>query len=121
MRQISSSQARRYALAAQGLIDGRPSGRVDVRHFRKVVGRVGLIQLDSVNVFSRAHFMPFFSRLGLYDRDALDAWLWRSGEMFEYWGHEASLIPVDQHRLFRWRMDQGLSWKRLTDLEKDHP
>ncbi len=121
MRQISRSQARRYVLAAQGLIEGRPSGRVDVRHFRKVVGRVGLIQLDSVNVFSRAHFMPFFSRLGHYDRDALDSWLWRSGEMFEYWGHEASLIPVDQHRLFRWRMDQGLSWKRLTDLEKNHP
>ncbi|MFV1960910.1 MAG: winged helix-turn-helix domain-containing protein [Acidimicrobiia bacterium] len=121
MRRISSSQARRYALAAQGFVDGRPSGRVDVRHFRKVVRRVGLIQLDSVNVFSRAHFMPFFSRLGPYDRDALDSWLWRTGEVFEYWGHEASLIPVDQHRLFRWRMEQGLNWKRLTDLEKNHP
>ena len=65
--------------------------------------------------------MPFFSRLGQYDPNALETWLWRSGEMFEYWGHEASLIPTNQHRLFRWRMDQGLNWKRLTDLEKDHP
>jgi uncharacterized protein YcaQ len=121
MRRISSSQARRYALGAQGFIDGRPGGRVDVRHFRKVVDRVGLIQLDSVNVFSRAHFMPFFSRLGSYDRDALDAWLWRSGEMFEYWGHEASLIPADQHRLFRWRMNQELSWRAMKRLQEQQP
>ncbi len=121
MRRISSSQARRYALAAQGFTEGRPGGRVDVRHFRRVVSRVGLIQLDSVNVFSRAHFMPFFSRLGSYDRDALDAWLWRSGEMFEYWGHEASLIPADQHRLFRWRMDQELNWKAMKRLQEQQP
>ena len=121
MRRISSSQARRYALAAQGFIEGRPGGRVDIRHFRKVVSRVGLIQLDSVNVFSRAHFMPFFSRLGSYDRDALDAWLWRSGEMFEYWGHEASLIPADQHRLFRWRMGQELNWKAMKRLQEQQP
>jgi len=121
MRRISTSQARRYALAAQGFAEGRPGGRVDVRHFRRVVSRVGLIQLDSVNVFSRAHFMPFFSRLGPYDRDALDAWLWRSGEMFEYWGHEASLIPADQHRLFRWRMDQELNWKAMKRLQEQQP
>ncbi len=121
MRRISRSQARRYALAAQGFTEGRPGGRVDVRHFRRVVSRVGLIQLDSVNVFSRAHFMPFFSRLGSYDRDALDAWLWRSGEMFEYWGHEASLIPADQHRLFRWRMDQELNWKAMKRLQEQQP
>ena len=121
MRRISIGQARRSALAAQGFTERRPSGRVDVRHFRRVVGRVGLIQLDSVNVFSRAHFMPFFSRLGKYDRDALDRWLWSSGEMFEYWGHEASLIPADQHRLFRWRMDQDLSWQAMRRLQEQHP
>jgi hypothetical protein len=65
--------------------------------------------------------MPFFSRLGSYDRDALDAWLWRSGEMFEYWGHEASLIPADQHRLFRWRMDQELNWKAMRRLQEQQP
>jgi hypothetical protein len=118
---MRNDQARRYALAAQGLTDGRAPGRTDVRHFRKVVDRVGLIQLDSVNVFSRTHYMPFFSRVGPYDLDALDDWLWNSGEMFEYWGHEASLIPSHRHRLFRWRMSQALKWKRFIALEEEHP
>lgn len=121
MRKIRNDQARRFALGAQGFLEGRARGNVDVRHFRKVVGQVGLIQLDSVNVFSRTHYMPFFSRIGAYDRTALDEWMWRSGEMFEYWGHEASVIPTDQHRLFRWRMDQALKWQRLAALEADDP
>jgi len=121
MRRITSNQAKRYALAAQGFSEPRSSGRVDRRHYRKVVDRVGLIQLDSVNYFSRAHFMPFFSRLGPYNRDALDTWLWRSGELFEYWGHEASLIPADQHRLFRWRMDREFTWKAMRRLEEEQP
>lgn len=121
MRTIRNDQARRYALGAQGFIEGRAEGRVDVRHFRKVVEQVGLIQLDSVNVFSRTHYMPFFSRIGPYDRDSLDDWLWQSGELFEYWGHEASLIPSDRHRLFRWRMSQALKWKRLKELEENRP
>ena len=121
MRRLTLDQARRYALAAQGFTVGRPSGRVDRRHFRRVLESVGLIQLDSVNVFSRAHFMPFFSRLGEYDRTALDKWLWRSGELFEYWGHEASLIPADQYRLFRWRMEQNVKWKALARLQEERP
>jgi uncharacterized protein YcaQ len=121
MRRITQDQARRYALGAQGFNEGRAAGRVDARHFRRVVDSVGLIQLDSVNVFSRAHFMPFFSRLGQYDRDALDRWLWRSAEMFEYWGHEASLIPTDRHRLFRWRMNQKLGWRAMTRLQEQQP
>lgn len=121
MRTIRNDQARRYALGAQGFIEGRAGGRVDVRHFRKVVDLLGLIQLDSVNVFSRAHYMPFLSRIGAYDREALDEWLWQSGEMFEYWGHEASLIPSDHYRLFRWRMAEALKWKRLAALEENHP
>ena len=115
MRRITIAQARRYALAAQGFTEPRSSGRVDVRHFRRVLDRVLVIQLDSVNVFSRAHYMPFFSRLGGYDRAGLDQWLWRSGEMFEYWGHMASVLPVSDHRLFRWRMERGYIW---TPAEK---
>ena len=121
MRKMRNDQARRYALGAQGFIEDRATGRVDVRHFRKVIDQLGLIQLDSVNVFSRAHYMPFFSRIGPYDRDALDEWLWQSGEVFEYWGHEASLIPTEHHRLFRWRMARPLQWERLRDLEQNHP
>ena len=121
MRTIRNDQARRYALGAQGFIEGRADGRVDVRHFRKVISEIGLVQLDSVNVFSRTHYMPFFSRIGEYDVDALDDWLWNSGEVFEYWGHEASLIPVEHHRLFRWRMAQPFTWKRLKAIEEEHP
>lgn len=121
MRTIKNDQARRYALGAQGFIDGRAEGKVDVRHFRKIIGQVGLVQLDSVNVFTRTHYMPFFSRIGPYDRDSLDGWLWQSGEIFEYWGHEASVIPSEHYGLFRWRMAQALKWRRLQELEADHP
>jgi uncharacterized protein len=121
VRVIRSDQARRFALAAQGFTDPGPSGRVDVRHFRRVVDRLGVIQLDSVNVFSRTHYMPFFSRLGPYDRDALDRWLWGSGEMFEYWGHEASLNPTANHRLWRWRMNGNWSWDRVAQVKREHP
>lgn len=121
MRQLTKDQARRYTLAAQGFNDGRAEGRVDVRHFRKVIDQIGLVQLDSVNVFSRTHYLPFFSRIGPYDRDSLDDWIWGSGELFEYWGHEASIIPVADHRLFRWRMSRPMKWKRLEALEESHP
>jgi uncharacterized protein YcaQ len=86
-----------------------------------VVDTLGLVQLDSVNVFSRAHYMPFFSRLGPYDRVALDDWLWRSGEMFEYWGHEASLIPMTHHPLWRWRTKAAWRWHRLDEIMKHQP
>jgi len=121
MRRITQDQARRFALAAQGFTDPRPSGRVDARHFRRVVKSVGMIQLDSVNVFSRTHYMPFFSRLGAYDTEALDRWLWGSGEMFEYWGHEASLIRAEDHRLWRWLMNNPVKWKALNEIIRKEP
>jgi uncharacterized protein YcaQ len=121
MRTLTIDQARRYALAAQGFADPRPTGRIDIRHFRRVMDKVGLVQLDSVNVFSRTHYMPFFSRLGPYDRDSLDAWLWGSGELFEYWGHEASLIPVRDHSLWRWRMNGTFNWGSLERMKNEHP
>ncbi|MGD2103356.1 MAG: crosslink repair DNA glycosylase YcaQ family protein, partial [Acidimicrobiia bacterium] len=74
-----------------------------------------------VNVFSRTHYMPFFSRVGAYGRDALDEWAWQSRELFEYWGHEAALIPVDRHRLFRWRMRRPLNWRAMKRLEEEDP
>ncbi|MFP3913583.1 MAG: winged helix-turn-helix domain-containing protein [Actinomycetota bacterium] len=121
MATISADRARRIALRAQGLADPRPDGRVDVRHFRRVMRRVSLVQLDSVNVFTRTHYMPFFSRLGPYDRSALDAWLWGSGELFEYWAHEASLLPVEHQPLLRWRMNGGWHWGRIEKALAERP
>jgi len=121
MRKLSNDQARRMALAAQGFADPRPSGRIDRRHFRRVIDRIGLLQLDSVNVLERSHYLPMWSRLGPYSKVALDQYTARSGEMFEYWGHEASLLPVERYRLFRWRMQELEPWRRVAGVIGGHP
>jgi uncharacterized protein len=121
MRRLSIHQARRLALGAQGFARPRPAGRVDVRHLRRVLGLNAVVQLDSVNVSARAHYLPFFSRLGSYDTDRLDDWLWRSGENFEYWGHEASVMPLEVHRLMRHRMTTAHRWTSVQRLAEEHP
>jgi uncharacterized protein len=118
---ISTDRARRLALAAQGFNDRAPGATPDIRHFRRVLARVGVVQLDSVNVISRAHYLPFFSRLGPYDRDALDRWLWKSGEMFEYWIHEASLAPMDQWPHVAYRMQHSHPWRSIERIIEDRP
>lgn len=87
-------------LGAQGLTGKRPSRRVRDRDFAAYLDRQGVLQVDSVNVFARAHYMPLFSRLGAYDPAALDAFLWgppegHSAHGFEHWGHEAAVMPLD--------------------------
>lgn len=121
MRRFTNGQARRIALAAQGFTEPRPSGRVDVRHFRRVLRKIGVLQLDSVNVLARSHYLPMFSRLGAYDRTALDRWTAASGELFEYWGHEASLLPVDTYPVFRFRMDAMSPWTRVREVLDEKP
>lgn len=121
MRKLSIDQARRIALGAQGFADARPAGRIDRRHFRKVIDQIGLLQLDSVNVLERSHYLPMWSRLGNYSRQALDEFTARSGEMFEYWGHEASLLPVARHRLLRWRMKEMEPWRRVRGVIGGNP
>ena len=73
---VSAAEARRLAVAAQGFGRPRPTGRVDARHLRRAIDDVGLLPLDSVNVFCRSHYVPVFSRLGAYPRDALDRLAW---------------------------------------------
>ena len=115
---MSRPEARRVALAAQGLAAPRPSGRVDRRHLRRVLGHVGLLQIDSVNVLVRSQELPLFARLGPHPRTLIDDAV-RDGELYEYWVHEASLVPTADHHLFRWRSQRPIPWPGLRrELER---
>jgi uncharacterized protein YcaQ len=101
---VSPAAARRIALAAQGFGRARPDA-VGTRQLNLAIQRLGLLQLDSVNVLERSHYLPVFARLGAYDKTLLDKLTFaRRGPYREYWAHEAALIPLDDWPLFRFRM-----------------
>ena len=120
---FTNDAAVRIFLGAQGLAAGRPIGRVDSRHFSKLISRLRLLQIDSVNVVARAHYMPAFARLGNYDRDALDRWIYDGRNMFEYWCHEQSYAPMSFYAMMRPRMEALVDhpWKRIQELRRDGP
>ena len=103
---LSLAEARRLALAAQGF--GRtPRGAVGHKHLQTQIERLGVLQIDSVNALVRSHYLPAFSRLGPYQAEHLDELAWgraRRRRLFEYWGHEASLLPLELYPQLRWRM-----------------
>jgi uncharacterized protein YcaQ len=133
MGSLSHADARRIALVAQGFGSPPPAPLQDIartgrRSIHAAVRRLGAIQIDSVNVLVRSHYLPLFSRLGPYPRELLDEMVYgapRRRKLFEYWGHEASLLPLDAFPLLRWRMHratrgQGM-WKHVAQLALDKP
>lgn len=117
---VSRAQARRIALGAQGFGRARPAGVVDRRHVRRMFRDVGLVQIDSVNVVVRSQELPLWARLGHHGREIVAA-MAADGELFEYWAHEASLLPVDRYPLFRWKMARDHQWKAIDELQRRQP
>lgn len=118
---LSLPQARRIALAAQGFADPAPRGTPGARQLRRVLDRLNVFQVDSVNVVVRAHYMPAYSRLGGYPMSALDRLAGQAPrDLFEYWGHEASLLPVRLQPHLRWRMALGHQWG-VVRWAREHP
>ena len=125
MRRISLAQARRTAIAAQGFADPRPEPwRATTRHVQRVVDRVGVVQIDSVNVVARSHYLPFLARLGPYDTALLDrATSQAPRRLVESWGHMASLVPPTTWPLldFRMRRASDDAWGGFQRVEQEHP
>ncbi|HRC40328.1 winged helix-turn-helix domain-containing protein [Nostocoides sp.] len=120
---LSTAQARRVALVAQGLTRARPAVAT-TRDLQRVVDTVGVIQIDSVNVLTRSQYLPFFSRLGAYDVALLDRARDRSPRrLVEYWAHEASLIPPATWPLLDFRMRRAVdgSWGGMQRVAREHP
>jgi uncharacterized protein YcaQ len=116
MKTIKLAQARRIALAAQGFNDPKPTGRPTVRHLKRVMDRMSVLQLDSVNVLCRSHYLPVLARLGPYDRDKLDDFLYRSGRHYEYLTHVASITAQETEPLMRHRKRE--KGQRVEAFEK---
>jgi uncharacterized protein YcaQ len=124
LERLSAAQARRIVLAAQGLAQPRPARPPDGWSLRRVLDHVGLVQIDSVNVLQRAHYLTLFSRLGPYPTELLDRAAHRAPRrLFEYWGHEASLLPVALQPLLRWRMDRAHreAWGGIRRIREERP
>jgi uncharacterized protein YcaQ len=107
---LSIADARRIAQAAQGFDTARPKTKATQRHVDALISRLGVIQIDSVNVLVRSQELPLFARLGNHDRNAIPK-ATEAQKLFEYWGHEAAHLPVSLHPLFRWKMDAARTGK----------
>ncbi len=124
-RRIGRDQARRIAIAAQGFLDPQPAPfQATTRHLQRVIDRVGVVQIDSVNVLTRSHYLPFFSRLGPYDTGLLDRARDRAPRrLVEYWAHEASLIPPQTWPLLDFRMRDAArqAWGSMRRILAERP
>jgi hypothetical protein len=118
---ISKQEAKRIAIRAQGLADKRPDRQITLDDVSGSLRAMRLLQIDSVNVCVRSHYMPLFSRLGKYDQNLLDQLAYEEKSVFETWAHAACFVPVEHHRLFRQRMAWHEPRYRVADLMKDRP
>jgi uncharacterized protein len=117
---LSSAEARRLALASLGFDRARPK-RANIRHVLGTANRLGAIQVDSVNVLARAHYLPVFSRHGAYATSTLDDLTHGKRELFEYWGHAACLLPIGLYPVMRWRMENQVDgWSGLDAKKKEY-
>lgn len=120
---LSIGEARRVALEAQQFLSAGAAPRSG-KALADMVRRLGVVQMDSVNVLVRSHYLPVFSRRGDYKSTLLERAAYDERLLFEYWGHEASLLPIESYPLFRWRMDdarQGVgTWGRLKRYATSH-
>jgi uncharacterized protein YcaQ len=122
VRSLSQAQARRIALAAQGFLDP-PHEQPTMRTLARTLGRTGVLQVDSVNVLQRAHYMPLYSRMGPYDVDLVRrASETRPRRMVEYWAHVQAYMPVDlwpvmRHRMARYRDGKHKWWGSVVTDE----
>jgi len=115
---LSAAEARRLALSSLGFGGKRPA-RAGAAHVRATANRLSAIQIDSVNVLARAHYVPTFSRYGPYPTSVLDDLAHNRRELFEYWGHAACFLPMDMYPLMRWRMEnQCEMWSRVSAKQK---
>ncbi|OHV46723.1 hypothetical protein BBK14_00080 [Parafrankia soli] len=112
--ELTPGEVRRLALAAQGLIRPHGPAPAGARAIRNLFDLVGVVQIDSANVLARAHYLPGFSRFGPYPTNALDSHVHTDRKAFEYWAHEASLVPVQWQPLFRWRAERALATELRT-------
>ena len=114
---LSAAEARRIVLHAQGFYAG--SNSANRQALLAIARQLGAIQIDSVNVLVRSHYLPIFSRVGAYDRSDLEALAYRAPRrLFEYWAHEASFVPLELYPLFGWRRERARSglgtWKHVS-------
>jgi uncharacterized protein YcaQ len=132
VERLGADAARRIAVRAQGFGRPKPVGTAGIAAVKRTVERLGLLQLDSVNVFCRSHYMPVFSRLGPYQHELMDRLAAHGAgkpgrrqprALFEYWGHEASLLPVSTHPLMRWRMAKvdTEAWRSIAAAARNDP
>jgi uncharacterized protein len=123
--ELSAAEAGAIALAAQGFQQPRPTTTPRLEDVQQLAAKLGAVQIDAVNVLVRSHYLPFYSRLGEYDMRRVDHLAYGEHQLFGYWGHAASLMPMELYPAMRWRMKryaENKDWKSFqARLQRERP